>query len=673
MGKNFYKIGMAVLLACTALEGNAQRFFSVVFDQLPRNFQLYARNESNEAAIPISGGIELAGWSHMSVVTFRNGQRISYQRSGIQYATGSAKGTFSMAPQIKAELAEYSFEVYANKNATDSVLIVRRDDVVAGDFYVINGQSNALAVGGSNFSSEYCRTIGRIPDNSPAYSPADTLWIRSGYSFPNVGIWGIELQKMIMEKYGIPTCVLNGSIPGTRISEHLLSQPNTPATIYDLLRQRITLSGAQRIRAFFWLQGEDDALSGPDGFDGYDQKFDQLHRMWQRDYPMVENFVVMQINILFNRYYKAGALRDFQRRTGELYPKTLNFATVGLPYYDGVHYEREGYLALAKQLFGFISPLFYGTPEDPNRKSPTIRKVFYTSPDKKAITLVFDEGQKMMWPQDTLVADRNGVMKKLGGSSWFFLDGNEAQAAPIASYEVQDNRIELKLTSAVTARTLNYLPAYTNVDVFPIFPGPFLKNKNGLTAFSFHEAAIADPLAIAGFKSEPQATGGGTTVGLSWQPVAADGIKYQLERKKTGEGNFSKVAQYDEKSVSFVDKGVEPNTSYTYRVKAVGTTSESPFVELEVRTETILTLFPPQVLSWTAFPNPTRNFVVVRFEAPVSGRLSLFDLNGILRLSSDLTQTVETTLSLASLAPGKYILVFHNGQGERSSAQLVVE
>ena len=126
----------------------AQRFFSVVFDQLPKDMQMYARGANNLAEIPISGIIEIPGWSHMSVVTYRNGQRYGYQRSTLNYG-GKDNSNFSMKTTIKAEKADYTVDVWACRQA-DSVLMVRRTDVVAGDFFPFNKGTNA---GGRPFGS----------------------------------------------------------------------------------------------------------------------------------------------------------------------------------------------------------------------------------------------------------------------------------------------------------------------------------------------------------------------------------------------------------------------------------------------------------------------------------------------------------------------------------------
>ena len=62
---------LSFLFCCSTGIASAQRFFSVVFNKLPRDMQLYARADDRMADVPISGVIELAGWDHMSVVTFR--------------------------------------------------------------------------------------------------------------------------------------------------------------------------------------------------------------------------------------------------------------------------------------------------------------------------------------------------------------------------------------------------------------------------------------------------------------------------------------------------------------------------------------------------------------------------------------------------------------------------
>ena len=73
MGKHTYKAWLTIILALGFVtEPFAQKFGPVTFDQLPLSFQLYARNDSNQAIVPISGLVSTSGYSAVSLVTYRN-------------------------------------------------------------------------------------------------------------------------------------------------------------------------------------------------------------------------------------------------------------------------------------------------------------------------------------------------------------------------------------------------------------------------------------------------------------------------------------------------------------------------------------------------------------------------------------------------------------------------
>ena len=112
-----------------------QRIYSVVFDNLPQDYQLYPRTDKNEAIVPVNGQIELANWKYLSVVVFRNKVQYQYQRSEIKYNVKGDIGTFDLKPLIKSELAEYDFQIYASQTGKDSVLMAERKNIVAGDAY----------------------------------------------------------------------------------------------------------------------------------------------------------------------------------------------------------------------------------------------------------------------------------------------------------------------------------------------------------------------------------------------------------------------------------------------------------------------------------------------------------------------------------------------------------
>lgn len=150
----FFLFGIT-LSANTAL---AQRIAPVIFSKLPQDSQLYPRNAQSEATVPIAGIVETAGYNYLSVQVLRNNALQKYLRTDLKYDKGT--GSFSTETKIKAELANYNFRVYLCKG-TDSTLIVERKNVVAGDVYVVSGQSNSTGFFTESDTSYFCRTFGK--------------------------------------------------------------------------------------------------------------------------------------------------------------------------------------------------------------------------------------------------------------------------------------------------------------------------------------------------------------------------------------------------------------------------------------------------------------------------------------------------------------------------------
>jgi len=576
-------IASFLILLFLGAGASAQRVSFVAFRQLPRDMQLYARDDNNMAEVPVSGRVEEAGYDHMSVVTFRNNTRTGYNKSVLNYA-GNSFASFDIKPKIKAEMADYSVEIYACRT-NDSLLIARKNEIVAGDFFVINGQSNASAIHFGDWGSKYCRTVGRIPDDNPGMTPGDTLWIQSSWSWPYVGAWGLQLQRKILENNGIPTCVINGSSPGSKIAWHTernAANPTSPS-LYGNLLARIKVANPSKIRDFFWYQGEQEVL---EDIRDYPEQYDKLFKFWQMDYPMVDKFIVLQITVLFNPFYVAGTIRDFQRRTKYLYPRSDHFSTMGLPYFDGIHYDIKGYNELGKRLYNFIGPDLYKSAPIDNAATPDIKKAFYTTDKKDAITLIFDEGQKLVWPKDTLIEDVNYNFFAKSLREVFYFDGDESESkAPVVKEgTATENRVNLTLFGSSSAKKLNYLPAYKGEKI-RIYYGPYLTNVKGLGAFSFQNVDINDALIISNLKAEENTL---KTVDVSWTTIP--GAAYILYRKAEGEQSFTKVQDLTTTQISYNDVNVSPEKLYTYRIQAISSGSESEVKEVSIKTSPVLAL-----------------------------------------------------------------------------------
>jgi len=635
-----------------------QRFYSVVFDQLPRDMQMYARDDDNIGRIPISGVIELPDWTHISAVVYRNGSRYGYSRANLNYG-GQTTARFSMEVKIEAEPADYFIEVYACKGA-DSAFLVKREDILAGDFYLISGQSNAAALQFDNWGSKYCRTLARIPDGNPATSPADTHWIQSSWSHPFTGAWGIHLQRLILENYNIPTTNINAAIPGTKISQFVernSSNPADPNNLYGALLYRLKIANPKRVRGFFWLQGEQEAL---EEIPGYESHFQQLHQFWMQDYPTVETFYVLQTNVIFSPY--SPQIRDYQRRTPYLYPKTDHFSTLGVPLSeDRVHYLLEGYKIMGAKIFHFLGPQIYGADPDPEVRSPDIKKVFFSSTDKKEITLVFDGGQQMEWPADSVVRGRDGRDLLVSNKDFFFLDGDAGKKAPVVQGRAEGNRVILSLAEAVNASRLTYVPIEEpeNLDVMQ---GPYLRNSRNMCVFSFADVTIAEGLAKPELSAELQAN----SIRLAWQSVTG-ATGYTLERKRASDSRFTVLAELN--VTGYEDNDVEEGVEYVYRLRAINAASESPYVEASATFLLIMGKEP--VASFRMFPNPVSDVLTVDFQYPQSGSVKIFTGAGVPVAERGVYREREVKISVAHWTPGLYLLVFEDEKGLRQVRKFV--
>jgi hypothetical protein len=594
---------------------------SVSFSKIPQTLQLFPRNAKNEATVTINGKITTPDYTNLSLVVSRNNVTSKYYKTTLSYVNNAA--SFGFSHTIKAELANYTFRLYAIKGA-DSVLVTSRENIVAGDVYVINGQSNALAWGvsatfpNSDYRNEYCRTFGKTQGNNSFITVADTTWALSNTSKPYVGVWGIELQKSIVEKYGIPTCFLNEAVNATTITEHNARDANNPsnvANIYGRLLYRAKKAGvADNIKGFFYWQGEAEAFDKPLT---WKTEFDKLYNFWKIDYPSVEKFYIFQINIVGAANPDAGELRDFQRQIKKNYPKTEVIATVGNSGYDGTHYSVDGYKKVASEVFRLLARDFYGSIDTVQITSPNVQKIYYSTLAKDEITILFEPNQKMVWTADSSYRQDDGTLRKYFMKDYIYLNNTTDK---VVSGTAEGNKVTLKTTGFTANQTLTYLPPHFPmnyaVDLRGIFGGPFLKNQRGIHAFSFYKQAIADPLGSPTLTAKVKTA---TSVELTWKEVAA-ATSYVLEIKDLKTDKFTFIQSFAKGIVSFVSDNLLGSTTYTFRIKAVSDKVESEYASVQVQTPKALdtptvtgtgTFVDAIKVSWNAIPEAI-NYIIER-------------------------------------------------------------
>jgi len=582
----FFNTIILFLLFCTSIK--AQKFFATTFDKLPQDYQLYPRNEQSEALVPIYGKIEVTGWDYFSVQVFRNKQQIGYQKAPINYT--NAVGKFSFSPiKIKAENAEYDFKIYAVKGK-DSLNVVNRGNIVSGDVYILSGQSNATDFFNDSRTNEFCRTYGKISGTwgTENGNPADTLWALSNQDkyYQGVGTMGFEFQKNILEKYGIPTCLINGGFNWSSMKQHATRTADNPADLtngYGRMIYRIQKAGVtQAVKALIYRQGETEAYGEGADWGG---NFDIYYKNLKTDLPSIKQIYLFQIDVIgFTTLPQAPQVRNIQRMESDKYPDIQVVASVGTEGFDGLHYTPAGWNQNALEFSRLIGRDFYNDSDTDNINAPNIRKAYFSAKDKSEITIVFDKGQELTWTDQ----NKNMVMK-----NQYYLDG---QNQVVASGYAIGNKVVIKLIQPTTATQLSYLPPFIP-NSSPDYPytGPYIKNKRGLRALSFHEVKIEpfDPnIVIITPKAldSPNLTASATyidAVQLNWNAIP-NAINYIIERKNLITNSFEQIANVDSNVLVYQDKLLKNNTLYTYRIKAVGTFTESPYANIDVKTNTAL-------------------------------------------------------------------------------------
>jgi hypothetical protein len=263
-------------------------------DERPRDNQFYARDDSGEGTLIWNGAVE--GRADSAFLRVYADDRL-YKDEGQKL---TKDGVYSFAIKLKPGLVRYKAEMGTITGGVEKV-IETASNLVCGDAFVINGQSNALATDWGKeeytFTSPWIRTFGN--PGSGAKEARSEEWgdaeARGKGGRLTIGCWGIEMAKRLVENQKVPVCIINGAVGGTRIDQHQRNEadPEDVTTIYGRLLWRVRRAGLTHgVRAILWHQGENDqGADGPTGGYGYElyrSFFIEMAAGWRRDFTNVK-------------------------------------------------------------------------------------------------------------------------------------------------------------------------------------------------------------------------------------------------------------------------------------------------------------------------------------------------------------------------------------------------
>ena len=443
-------------------------------DEKPEDGQFYARDDKNEGTLYYNGTLEKQA-DAVFLKVYADGALVKSE----SLKPGADKA-YAFAIKLKPGLIKYKVEFGTKSGEIESV-VQTVSNLVCGDAYLIEGQSNALATDTGEKSppvtSEWIRSYGSPSgkaDGARANLWCYPVWKAQKGEKAELGYWGMELAKRLLDSQKIPIFIINGAVGGTRIDQHQRSESN-PAdltTIYGRMLWRIQQARLTHgIRGVLWHQGEaDQGSDGPTGgygWETYQQYFVDMSAGWKTDFPNVQHYYLFQIwpNACSQGGGHGDMLREVQRTLPGLYSNMDIMTTVGIKPPGGCHYPLAGWAEFARLMQPLIERDFYGKKPAASITPPNLKKVSYTSIKKDSITLEFD--QPVVWT-DSLT------------SQFYFDDAKEK----VASGSVSGNVITLILKASSTAKKMSYLHEMGWSQDKLIF------GANGIAALTFCEVTI---------------------------------------------------------------------------------------------------------------------------------------------------------------------------------------
>ncbi len=490
-------------------------------NEKPVNNQFYARDNTGYGTIYYNGTI---GGSPDSVFLNVYSNAVLYTNISVV----PASGVYALSARIPGGLITYIVQ-FGSVTAGVTNVLDTETNLVCGDAYIIEGQSNAEAknhYGTSNnysintYTNPWIRTFGTQGPNTTTgatsggwgYAVGDP-----GSGLYEIGIWGMCLASNLVANYQIPICIMNGAVGGTMIAAHQANPTNHydagggTYSIYANLVTRVAAANLTHgIRGVLWHQGENDQTAAdPTGnydYVNYQSYFMNMSGAWKQDFPNIQHYYIFQIYpnacAIGGRYW-SDMIREVQRELPSLYSNMSIMSTLAQPTGSSCHFYSPDYCQLAYNMFPLVARDNYGLVPTNDITAPNVISAAFTTTNRNQIALVFN--QKMSWNN---AVTANFYLDRLPG--W------------VAAGSVSNNVITLALSGSSTNQTIDYLvDQYWTSTSTTNFPA-MLTGSNGIAALTFYAVPIAPPPVVASpapalnsLSPNTGSTNGGTVVTLT--------------------------------------------------------------------------------------------------------------------------------------------------------------
>ncbi len=445
-------------------------------NEKPQDSQFYARDDSNEGTLFYNGTLDQPA-DGVLLRVYADDRRLANLVGKL-----AADRSYAFKAALKPGLIKYKVELCA-VNGTEVTVVETANNIVCGDAYIIQGQSNALATDTGEDApaetSEWIRSYANAPRdaNAPRQNGwCNPVWKARKGEKAELGYWGMELAKRLVQSQKIPICIFNGAVGGTRIDQHQRNPANHEdlTTIYGRLLWRVQKAKLTHgIRGVLWHQGENDqGADGPTGgygWETYQQLFIDMSAAWKQDYPNIQHYYIFQIwpkSCAMGVNGSDNMLREVQRTLPSLYSNMSIMSTLGITPPGGCHYPLAGWAEFARLIQPLIERDNYGKTFTTFITPPNLKQAHFAGEKKDELVMEFD--QPVKW-DDALAGQ-------------FYLDG---ESGKVASGRATGSSVTLKLIVPSTSRTITYL------DSKSWSQSKLLRGENGIAALTFCQAPIA--------------------------------------------------------------------------------------------------------------------------------------------------------------------------------------
>ena len=466
---------LAILLILLFIESYGQ----ITFNTIPLDKQLVGRDTStNLGNIIIDGEVDnsIVVYDSILIEVYRNNILRNTVSHALNYNANIAAFNFNIS--IAAELANYSLKIYGKlgNSLTIEKLV---EDIVAGDVYIIQGQSNAEAEmrSGSANSNEndFVRVYSFGTQNLSWLLNNNAWYIGQGdggrNTNGNTGQWGLKLARMLVDSLNIPVAIFNGA-HGGKVIAFFQAPTNYKTSLnsnYGRLYYRLNQTGLKDyVKAVFWSQGETDAsLTYATSTTDYKNAFITLKNAWQSDFPNMEKIYLFQIkNGCGKPIENLMQVKEAQRQLAFENQDISIMSTAALIHHtDECHFPFiDGYELFAKRIFRLVQRDLYGMATSDEINPPMITYAYLTN--DTTLVVGTDASQLSI---DTIAED-------------FQL--TNVDSPTITDIEASLNEIIITLSeNSGSGATISYLAQYSGV-------GNFITNQMGLEPVCFNKYPI---------------------------------------------------------------------------------------------------------------------------------------------------------------------------------------